>query len=91
MNKVIGWKLTRMIFDYWCYWMKIPYDSVLWAKQHDNEGLFWYDGYNATFFYLLNVEWYRMNNKLFAKAENKEPFDNYLCDFDEDYLKEFYP
>lgn len=40
MNKVIGWKLIRMIFDYWCYWMKIPDDSILWANQHDNEGLF---------------------------------------------------
>jgi homoserine trans-succinylase len=91
MNKVIGWRLTRIIFDYWCYWMNIPHETILWSNSHDNEGLFWYDGHHATFFYLLNVEWYRMNNKLYAGTRNREPFDEYLCDFDEEYLNKYYP
>ena len=81
-------KLTKMIFDYWKYWMEAPEDSILWGLSADTEGLCYYDGYSATFWYLLNVRWYEMNNKLYAKMDSKEPYDPDLRDFDEDYLLE---
>lgn len=91
-----------MIFDYWKHHMECPVESIEWAKYcetdwhteqppynlRDAEGLFWYDGHNATFWYMLNLEWYRMNDKLYANTFNKEPFDPYLRDFDEEYLRE---
>ena len=83
-------KLTKMIFDYWINHMECPTDTIERMDKNapDNEGLFWWDGYNATFWYMLNLEFYRINNKLLARTDNKEPFDPYLRDFDEDYLKE---
>ena len=75
-----------MIFDYWKIWMEVPVETNVWGSY--NEGLGFYDGYCATFWYMLNVEWYKFNNKLYARTDNKEPFDPYLRDFDEDYLRE---
>jgi len=96
MNKI---KLTKMIFDYWKVHMCCPVESIAWSQscesdwsQKNNiyqaEGLFWYDGYNATFWYMLNLSWYEMNNKLFANTFSTQPYDPYLRDFDEDYLEE---
>lgn len=56
-------KLTRMIFDYWKYWMEAPEDSILWGLEADTEGLGFYDGYSATFWYLLNVRWYKISTE----------------------------
>ena len=83
-------KLTKMIFDYWKYHIECPVETHVYFHKNepDGEGLHYYDGYNASFWYMLNVEWYRMNNKLFARTNNTEPFDPYLRDFDEDYLIE---
>jgi hypothetical protein len=83
-------KLSKMIFDYWKYHMECPTYIIEKWDNYDpgNEGLSYYDGYNATFWYMLNVHWYRMNNKLFARTDNKEPFDPYLRDFHEEYLEE---
>ncbi|AEC53081.1 hypothetical protein SCRM01_135c [Synechococcus phage S-CRM01] len=90
-----------MIFDYWKYHMVCPVESIIcnqnsqddWPStnifgNHDSEGLCWYDGHNASFWYMLNVSWYKMNNKLFANTYNTDPFDPYLRDFDKDYLQE---
>lgn len=77
-----------MIFDYWLIWMSCPNETITWGLMVDKEGLCYYDGYNATFWYFLNVEWYRMNNKLFASTDSKEPFDQNLRDFDKNYLFE---
>lgn len=94
------WQLVRMIFEYWAIWVSIPNDDP-WFKspgesidlvyQNPGEGLFWYNGHNATFWYILNVEWYRMNNKLYAYTGCKHPFDDCLGDFDESYLEGNYP
>jgi hypothetical protein len=95
-------KLTKMILDYWKVHMQCPVEIIEWGQKCEEdwtedpnpfnirqaEGLFWYDGYNATFWYMLNWSWYEMNDKLYANTFNKEPFDPYLRDFDEDYLKE---
>ena len=75
-----------MIFDYWKFLMSDPQDSVEWGLKAGEEGLFWYDGNNADFWYLLNVRWYEMNNKLLARTDCKEPYDPNLRNFDEDCL-----
>ena len=89
-----------MIFDYWRYHMACPVESIEWGQTHDDnwsvdyyireaEGLFWYDGYNASFWYMLNLSWYEMNDKLYANTFNKDQFaKSYIRDFDEDYLEE---
>lgn len=82
--------LFRMIFDYWCIWMTVPVETNLWFLEGGNESLMWYDGNNASFWYLLNVEWYRMNDKLYAAENNKEPFDIWLNDFHPEYVAMFY-
>jgi hypothetical protein len=95
--------LTRMIFDYWKTHMTCPVESIEWAQSREDdwfvddqygirqaEGLFWYDGYNSTFWYMLNMSWYKMNNKLYANTFNNQPFDPYIGDFDEDYIMEEY-
>lgn len=83
-------QLTRMIFDYWLTWYLVPLEATPWALQGDTEGLSWCDGHNATFWYMLNVSWYAMNDKLYARTGCKEPFDKYLRDFDPEYLAEYY-
>jgi hypothetical protein len=85
MNKI---NLTKMIFDYWKNHIECPVETIKWGLECDPEGLVYYDGYNATFWYILNLGWYKMNNKLYASAKCKEPFDDYLNDLEKDYLKE---
>lgn len=82
--------LTRMIFDYWKIWLfnvmgRENDDYILYLVE--NDGLDWYDGHVASFWYMLNLEWFRMNNKLKSHTDCKVPFDYYLRDFDEDYIK----
>lgn len=79
-----------MIFDYWKNHMECPTDVIeRWDKRNPgNEGICWYNGHHATFWYMLNLEWYRFNNKLYARTNSTECFDPYLRDFDEDYLEE---
>lgn len=77
-------KLTKMIFDYWKFHMVRSVDT----EDYPVETLFYYNGYNADFWYLLNYEWYKMNNKLFSFTDCTEQFDPCLRDFDADYLKE---
>ena len=83
-------QLTKMIFDYWLTWYSVPHETTRWSLDCDAEGLFWHDGHNATFWYMLNVSWYAMNDKLYARTDCKEPFDKYLRDFDHDYLEKYY-
>lgn len=80
-------KLTKMIFDYWCHWMRLDSEDNDCVNKWNTEGISYYDGYNVTFFYLLNVRWYEMNDKLYAKTGCTEPYE-ILRDFDEDYLIE---
>jgi hypothetical protein len=76
-----------MIFDYWKHWMPLNDETIAWVHRELPEGIIYCDGYNATFWYLLNVRWYEMNNKLYAATGSTEPYW-VLSDFDEDYLIE---
>ena len=70
-------KLTRMIFDYWKRWMKLPrgcpvHTDGIYFSSHSEYPM-------VQFWWVLNASWYKMNNKSFAYtpdfwAENKSPF-----------------
>lgn len=58
-------KLTKLIFEYWMIWMRVPVETNIWAHSADEgDGLTWYDGYWATFWYMLNLSWFEMNDKM---------------------------
>lgn len=78
-------RLTRLIFNYWVNWVSVGRETTLFSLSCDQEGLFWHDGHNATFWYMLNVSWYVMNDKLYAFKGCKEPFDTLLNDLIRDY------
>jgi len=67
-------KLTRMIFDKWKIWMRVPEKTILWSHQADKEGLGFYDWYYSNFWYALNYNFYKMNNKMYAYTGCEEPF-----------------
>jgi hypothetical protein len=79
--------ITRIIFDYWKIWMTVPVNTNLWCLEGSPEGLMYYDWYCMNFWYALNHEWYKMNNKLYAytgcTAEYEEPRDFYDWGFTE--------
>lgn len=83
-------RLTRMIASYWAHWMTREDETINYGFFADCEGLGYYDGWNATFWYLLNVEWYRMQGKQFAFTGCTEPCEE-LRDFDPEYLERYYP
>ena len=68
-------KLTTSIFEYWYHWMSLPNDTIDFSNSCNDEGLFYYDGYHSTFWYLLNLEWYRMNNKMYASLTHRDYFN----------------
>ena len=67
-------KLTRMIFEYWKNWLRVPDKTVLWSLEADTEGLGFYDWYCMTFWYCLNHDWYKMNNKMYAYTGCEDPY-----------------
>jgi hypothetical protein len=73
-------KLTRIIFDKWKIWMTIPKDTLEYALTY-RESLGFYDWYIMDFWYCLNHDWYKMNNKMFAYTgcdkQYEEPRDFY--------------
>lgn len=66
-------KLTQMIFDYWKIWMRVPEETNVFGSYY--EGLSYYDGEWMTFFYILNHEWYKMNNKKYAFTGCDEAYE----------------
>jgi hypothetical protein len=68
-------KLTRMIFDYWKTWMSVPLESNIWANEVLDEGITYFDGYCMSFWYCLNHDWYKMNNKMYAYTGCVEPYE----------------
>ena len=45
-------KLTKLIFDYWKIWMRVPEETNIFGSY--DEGLGFYDWYCMTFWYALN-------------------------------------
>ena len=72
--------LTKLIFDYWKIWMTVPEETNLWVQSHSWEGDGWegltyYDGYWMTFWYALNHDWYKMNDRQYAHTGCKHPYE----------------
>ena len=67
-------KLTRIIFDKWKIWMQVPEKTNLWSLEGDKESLGFYDWYCMNFWYALNHDWYKMNNKMYAYTGCKDPY-----------------
>jgi hypothetical protein len=63
-----------MIFDKWKLWMRVPVESNLWSLEADKEGLGFYDWYYSNFWYCLNHDWYKMNNKMYAYTGCEDPY-----------------
>ena len=59
-------KLTKLIFEYWEIWMTIPVETNIWANEVLDEGFCYADGFCVTFWWILNQEWYRMQNKMYS-------------------------
>jgi hypothetical protein len=88
-----------MIFDYWKNWQTVPLSTIEYVHEYEydensyigeGEGLLYCDGYNSTFWYLLNVEWYRMNNKQFANMRSKQNYSDPVDLLDEAYIMDNY-
>ena len=65
-------KLTKLIIEHWKIWMTVPVATNIFGSY--DEGLTYYDGEWMTFWYSLNHEWYKMNNKKYAYTGCKEEF-----------------
>lgn len=98
-------RLTRMIASYWVHHMGyhngLLNDQSIYRVNYSGcsndihqcdgcEGLFYYDGWNATFWYLLNVEWYRMQDLQFSFRNCHHKYEE-LRDFDPSYLEANFP
>ena len=68
-------KLTKLIFDYWKYWMSFPEKDNILANEVMDEGLVYADGFYFSFWWILNEEWYKMNNKMYAYTGCKETYE----------------
>ena len=64
--------LTKIIIEHWKIWMGVPEETNAFGSY--DEGLSYYDGEWMTFWYSLNHEWYKMNNKKYAYTGCKEEF-----------------
>jgi hypothetical protein len=67
-------KLSRIIFDKWKIWMQVPVKTNLWSLEGDKESLGFYDWYCMNFWYALNHDWYKMNNKMYAYTGCEDPY-----------------
>lgn len=71
-------KLTLVIFDYWKHWITLSNDTVMWSQTGDSpecrDGLMWHDGYWATFWYMLNLSWFEMNDRMTSATGEKRPY-----------------
>ncbi len=67
-------KLTKLIFDYWTLWMRIPVETNIWANEVLDEGFCYADGYCVTFWWILNKNWYEMQNKMYSYTGCEYPY-----------------
>lgn len=67
-----GWKQVYYNFDEWCWVVSGKNDEF--NAPITLEGLGFYDWYCMSFWYCLNHDWYKMNNKMYAYTGCEEPF-----------------
>lgn len=70
--------LTQLIFEYWKSWMTAPDDIIQISLRINIEGLYDCGDNLMTFWYALNHEWHKMNDKKYSftgcDEEYKTPF-----------------
>jgi len=54
--------------------MSIPVETNIWVNEVLDEGFIYCDGVFVSFWWVLNQEWYKMNDKLFAYTGCEEPY-----------------
>lgn len=67
-------KLTKLIIEHWKTWMTIPEETNIWANEIMDEGFTYADGCFVNFWWILNKEWYKMNNKMYAYTGCEYPY-----------------
>jgi len=61
-------KSFNKIFTFWKEWMSVRNEINEMIENAGAEGLVYVGGFAGTFWYILNQEWYRMNDKFQAKT-----------------------
>jgi len=63
---------TKIIIEHWKIWMSVPVATNIFGSY--DEGLQYYNGEWMTFWYALNYNFYKMNNKMYAYTGCEQPF-----------------
>lgn len=71
-------KHTKLIIEFWKTWMTIPDKDNIWVNEVLDEGFVYADGCFLGFWWVLNKEWYKMNDKMCSHIGSTQPyFDPY--------------
>ena len=67
-------KLTKLIFEHWKIWMRVPVETNVWVNEVLDEGFTYTDGFFVSFWWILNKEWYKMQNKMCSCIGSTQPY-----------------
>ena len=67
-------KHTKLIIEFWKTWMTIPDKDNIWVNEVLDEGFVYADGCIVGFWWILNKEWYKMNNKMCSSIGSTQPY-----------------
>lgn len=67
-------KLTKLIIEFWKTWMTIPDEENIWVNEVLDEGFTYCDGCFVSFWWILNKEWYKMNDKMCSRIGSTQPY-----------------
>ena len=67
-------KHTKLIIEFWKTWMTIPDKDNIWVNEVLDEGFVYADGCIVGFWWILNKEWYKMNNKMCSRIGSTKPY-----------------
>ena len=67
-------KHTKLIIEFWKTWMTIPDKDNIWVNEVLDEGFVYADGCIVGFWWILNKEWYKMNNKMCSRICSTQPY-----------------
>lgn len=64
---------------HWLNWIRQSKQTIknyyLYSSGREGkEGLSWNNGYWATFWYVLNLSWFKMQNKMTSYSDDSRPF-----------------
>lgn len=67
-------KLTKLIIEHWKIWMTVPLATNEWVNEVLDEGFTYADGFVVSFWWMLNKEWYKMNDKMCSRIGSTQPY-----------------